>query len=424
MRQFSFICPVLLAGVLVGGTAATALGDWVVLKDKRKFAGLVTDRGTEVDVKASDGAVRTFKREEIERVLESPRDVSREADRACDEALALFQKGGEAADAVARNELLKQAVAILEKAKNSLDHWREIFPEEVFGYLDTAMQRVVKNMKLCRERRIAEGTAGGAQGGADGGAGGSAGQGADLPVGKSLAELVADLKSPEGAVRRAAVLAIGAKREEKGLPDVVRLLREEKDEGVRAAAREILSKAPPMPVVRTFGEVLKPGDAPAPFQEDACAVLAKVGTADGVELVVGIALGGDLAARPAAVAALRAQRATAARKLSPRLSEADDASRRKAIDLLVDVGGHEAATALLPLLALPDELANRQEEASDALLRLKGHAVPTLIDGLLDESLRPKCHALLRAITHQNFLAGEVLKWRQWLDDHRAELLK
>ena len=88
------------------------------------------------------------------------------------------------------------------------------------------------------------------------------------------------------------------------------------------------------------------------------------------------------------------------------------------------IGGPESAQPFTPLLALPDEMAGRRDEATAALRRLGGHAVPVLVDALLDVTLRPQAHALLVEITKQTFAPGEVIDWQNWLNDHRAELLK
>ncbi|MBI5365907.1 MAG: hypothetical protein HZA54_02620 [Planctomycetes bacterium] len=393
---------------------APATADWVVLKDRRKFAGNVKELDGAVEVTASDGAVRRFARTDVDRVLESPRDLVRESERACDQALALFQEGGKAADLLERNRVLRTAVERLESALGVLERYREIFPEEQFAYLDTAYRRVVKDLKLCRERMVTEGGAG------EGGAVAEA-----LPTGKSRDELLADLQAEDAAVRRLAALALGAKREEKALPDLVRRLRAETDAALRAAVCEVLGRAPAAPVVTTFAAELAPDAKPgATFREDACTVLGRVATAEAFDLLARLALDPASGVRPGAVAALRGRRALAARRVAPLLNQAETAPRRVALDLLVEVGGPEAAQALVPLLALPDELADRREEAADGLLKLKGAAVPALVDALLDVSLRDSAHRLLRAITHQEFAAGEVIQWQQWVEEHRAELLR
>ena len=118
-------------------TLAFALGlqlvlaaDVVVLKDGGvRVAGKVADKGGHVEV-TTDQGLRTFLKDEVERVIAAPDELVAEAGPLFEAAKADFQKITAPGAPANNNELVKEAVGKLAKAREQLAGARELIPED------------------------------------------------------------------------------------------------------------------------------------------------------------------------------------------------------------------------------------------------------------------------------------------------------
>jgi hypothetical protein len=179
----------LLAGVLSA--------DVVLLKDGGKVAGRVTDKGASVEV-STDAGLRTFLKEEVEKVLTSPKELLGDAEKLIDEAKQEYDQAL-AAPAPEQNFKLKAAVAKVTKAREAFGQARELFPEDKHADLDQKLVVIMQLMRLLRERMGSELARRGPS---------SAGAPPPLP----LAEALAGLRRPDSPQRVAARDALRAYR--------------------------------------------------------------------------------------------------------------------------------------------------------------------------------------------------------------------
>ncbi len=134
--------------VLLGGTLAA---DVVVLKDGKKFAGKVVEKPGHYEV-TGDGGLRTFLKDEVEKVLTDPRPLLGDSEKLLDEAKQDYQKALEIADPAQQNPKLKEAIGKLTKAREAYAATRELFPEDKYSDLDLKLVQVMQLMRLLRER--------------------------------------------------------------------------------------------------------------------------------------------------------------------------------------------------------------------------------------------------------------------------------
>jgi hypothetical protein len=133
----------------------TALAaDVVVLKDTgEKVGGRVTDKGGHVEVQTEQG-LRTFLKDEIERIVTNPAEFLGDADAQFEQAKQDFQKiaaaGGD------QNALVREAVGKLTKAREAYAGARELFTEDKHSNLDQKLVQVMQLMRLLRERMGSE----------------------------------------------------------------------------------------------------------------------------------------------------------------------------------------------------------------------------------------------------------------------------
>lgn len=129
--------------------ASTLFADVVVLKDGTRVAGRVVEKAEFYEVTA-DGALRTFLKEEVQRVVKSPAEFLGDADKLFDEARADYHKAIALADTAPRNALLKEAIAKVTRARESYSTALDLFPED--GHLGKQIMLLMQLMRLLRER--------------------------------------------------------------------------------------------------------------------------------------------------------------------------------------------------------------------------------------------------------------------------------
>jgi hypothetical protein len=137
------------AGFLLA-LAGTLGADVVVLKDGGKVAGRVTDKGPHYEV-SSDAGLRTYLKEEVDKVLTSPRELLGDSEKLVDEA-KLEYEAALAAPAAEQNARLKAAIGKATRAREAYAAARELFPEEKHADLDTKLVQVMQLLRLLRER--------------------------------------------------------------------------------------------------------------------------------------------------------------------------------------------------------------------------------------------------------------------------------
>ncbi len=197
MKTLGFI--VLLCGTL----AADAL----VLKGGRRVGGKVVDKLSHYEV-TSDGVLRTFLKEEVEKVLNSPKELLGDSDAAFEAA----KKDYEAALALPPSDQqarFKDAIAKVTRAREAYAGALDLFPED--DALGKKLMLIMQLMRLCRDRlgsEIARGPAAGA---------GSRPASPTAPVGglrsdDSLATLLDPVKRADPAGRSSAIAAFRAQR--------------------------------------------------------------------------------------------------------------------------------------------------------------------------------------------------------------------
>jgi len=137
-----------LAGIffLIG---TTLFADVAVLKDGRRVSGKIVDKGTHYDV-TTDVGLRTFLKEEVDHIINNPKEVLGDAEKQYEEAKQAFKDAKGMENAAERNSKLKDALAKLKSARDAYSATRELFPEEKYSDLD---QKLVLVMQLTRMLR-------------------------------------------------------------------------------------------------------------------------------------------------------------------------------------------------------------------------------------------------------------------------------
>jgi len=141
MRSAAFL--LLLSGPL--------WADVLVLKDGRKFPGKVAEKPGHYEV-AGDGGLRTFLKDEVDRVLTDPKSLLGDSERLLEEVKGEYQKALEIQDLQVQGAKLKESIGKLTRARESFAGARELFPEDRFSDLDQKLVQVMQLMRLLRER--------------------------------------------------------------------------------------------------------------------------------------------------------------------------------------------------------------------------------------------------------------------------------
>jgi hypothetical protein len=132
------------------------LADVAVLKDGRKVSGKVVEKPTHFEV-ITDGGLRTFLKEEVERIVTNPKEILGDADKLYEEAKQEYQKAKTIDAADARNATLREAIGKLKSARDSFTSAREVFPEEKYADLDQKLVLVMQLTRMLRGEMTHEG---------------------------------------------------------------------------------------------------------------------------------------------------------------------------------------------------------------------------------------------------------------------------
>jgi hypothetical protein len=131
---------------------ALLAADVVVLKDGgEKVVGRVADKGGHWEV-ATDQGLRTFLKDEVERVITAPDEFITEAPALFESAKADFQKITAPDAPKMQNDAVKAAFEKLAKARELYAAARELFPEDKHAHLDTKLVQVMQLTRMLRDR--------------------------------------------------------------------------------------------------------------------------------------------------------------------------------------------------------------------------------------------------------------------------------
>src|SRR5262249_17538627 len=98
----------------------------------------------------ADGALRTFLKEEVQKVVKSPSEFLGDADKLFDEARTDYTKAIALSETAPRNALLKEAIAKVTRARESYSAALDLFPDD--GQLGKQIMLLMQLMRLLRER--------------------------------------------------------------------------------------------------------------------------------------------------------------------------------------------------------------------------------------------------------------------------------
>ncbi|HEX7900195.1 MAG TPA: hypothetical protein VF950_20675 [Planctomycetota bacterium] len=125
--------------------------DVLILKDKRVFTGKLVEKPSHWEV-TTEGGLKTFLKEEVEKVVTSPKEYLGDADKRFEEAKAEFTKAVELKDLNEQSALLKAAIPKLTQAREAYAAARELFWEDKYAELDLKLVQIMQLMRLLRER--------------------------------------------------------------------------------------------------------------------------------------------------------------------------------------------------------------------------------------------------------------------------------
>jgi hypothetical protein len=157
-----------LALLLTGSLAA----DVLVLKDGTKVGGKVVDKTERYEV-TTDMGLRSYLKDEVEKVLTSPKELVGDSDKLFEEAKQEYTAALQITDQAQQTVKLKETLTKVKSVRESLSLARDLFPDDKFSDLDARMVQVIQLMRLLRER-VSVDLASGRESRGGGGGGGSA----------------------------------------------------------------------------------------------------------------------------------------------------------------------------------------------------------------------------------------------------------
>lgn len=125
--------------------------DVLLLKDGRKVSGKIVEKPSFYEV-TTEGGLKTFLKEEADKVIASPKEFLGDSETLLDEAKKDYKSALEIAAPAEQNTKLKEAIAKLTKAREGYAAARELFWEDKYSDLDLKLVQVMQLMRLLRER--------------------------------------------------------------------------------------------------------------------------------------------------------------------------------------------------------------------------------------------------------------------------------
>lgn len=151
---------ILVACLLICGTLAA---DALLLKNGTVVGGKISTKPTHYEVTAEEG-LRTYLKEEVDKVITDPRHFLGDADQSIEEAKAAFKELE--SNPAGGNAKVRNAVAKLTQARAAYATAREYFPDDKWADLDKQLMQIMMLMRLLRDRMGSEIAKGGIAAGA------------------------------------------------------------------------------------------------------------------------------------------------------------------------------------------------------------------------------------------------------------------
>ncbi len=129
--------------------ATTLFADVVVLKGGGKVSGRVVEKTDHYEVTV-DGVLRTYLKEEVDKIVNSPKEFLGDADKLFEEARADYKKALDASSPADQNAILKAAIAKVGRAREAYSATLDLFPDD--GNLGKQVMLLMQLMRLLRER--------------------------------------------------------------------------------------------------------------------------------------------------------------------------------------------------------------------------------------------------------------------------------
>ncbi len=129
--------------------ASTLQADVLVLKGGGKVSGKVVDKADHYEI-TSEGVLRTYLKDEVDKVVTSPKEFLGDSDKLIDEARAEYQKALELTDSAQQNTVLRGAIAKVGQAREAYVATFDLFPDD--ETLGKKIMILMQLMRLLRER--------------------------------------------------------------------------------------------------------------------------------------------------------------------------------------------------------------------------------------------------------------------------------
>jgi hypothetical protein len=133
------------------------LGDVVVLKGGDRVTGRVVDKATHYEVTGENG-LRTYLKEEVEKIITSPKELLGDSDKSFEEAKAEYLKSTQVSDPGEQSGLLKESLAKVKVAREAYASARELFPEDKYSELDQKIMQIMQLIRMVRGSMHTEAT--------------------------------------------------------------------------------------------------------------------------------------------------------------------------------------------------------------------------------------------------------------------------
>jgi hypothetical protein len=131
--------------------SSTLAADVVVLNDGSRVSGKVLEKSQHWEI-TTDGGLRTYLKEEVEKIIKDPKDILGDVDKTIESAKADYQKAVEMAEGSERNALLRESIAKIDAARAATSSTRELFPEDKYADLDVKLMQIMQLKRLLRDR--------------------------------------------------------------------------------------------------------------------------------------------------------------------------------------------------------------------------------------------------------------------------------
>jgi hypothetical protein len=125
--------------------------DVLVLKDGSRVGGRLVEKGSHYEI-TTDAGLRTFLKDEVDKVVKDPKEILGDADRLLVESKAEYQAAVELSDLSLQSARMKETAGRLSRARETVAMVRELFPEDRWADLDTKLVQIMQLMRLVRER--------------------------------------------------------------------------------------------------------------------------------------------------------------------------------------------------------------------------------------------------------------------------------